>query len=336
MAAGLHTPAREGLWREGLADDADGWSMIGTSSRSNRTVALRIRHALPRLPWLVILLATAFVRAALAEPVPDTCAIHYPSDARIAWKCLKIEPHDTPTGLFGSHWQDVLRFNRIDRRHLYPGVRIKVPEEPRQVDAFTPMPKRYPAALADPKFILVNLTEQFLGAYAYGKLVLSFPIASGDNAKPALRTPVGLFKVTAYDRLHRSSVYDIAGTDKPYPMHYALRFFITPQGVADWIHGRDIPGYAASHGCIGLYDEQMQKQYYGYPRHPILEDARTLYEWAIAPHPDDGRFHEITDGPPVRIIGQAPNFPPRPGEGKKFPRLRRKSPFRATSPGAGR
>jgi hypothetical protein len=272
-----------------------------------------------RTRWLIALLGVAIVPTALAEPVPDTCAIQYPSDAGIAWTCHRIGRHDTLTGLFGSHWQDVLRFNRIDRRHVYPGVRIKVPEDLRRVDGFTPLPQSYPPAADDPKFILVNLTEQFLGAYGYGKLIMSFPISSGQNIHPALRTPDGLFKVTAYDPVHTSSLYDLADTDKPYPMHYALRFLITRRGTEVWIHGRDVPGYAASHGCVGLYDEQMQKQYYGYPRDPVLEDARTLYEWAIAPHPDDGRFHDLADGPVVQIIGHAPDFPPPRSKRAKLP-----------------
>jgi len=264
--------------------------------------------------WLTACLAVAFIPAAFAQPVPDTCEIHYPSDAGIAWTCHRIRRHDTLTRLFGSHWRAALRFNRIDRRHIYPGVRIKVLDDPRQLRHFTPMAKRYPPAAGDPRFILVNLTEQFLGAYAYGKLVMSFPITSGENANPARRTPDGTFKVTAYDRLHSSSLYTMANRSTLYPMHYALRFLITRGGSAVWIHGRDVPGYAASHGCIGLYDEQMQKEYYGDPRHPVLEDARALYEWAIAGHPDDGRFHELTDGPTVRIVGHAPDFPPRPAK----------------------
>ncbi len=244
--------------------------------------------------------------ASLAEPVPDTCAVHYPSDAAVAWTCHRVVRGDTPIGLFGPHWQDGLRFNRIDRRHLYPGVRIKLPLDPRQLRGFTPMPARYQAAAGEPRFLLVDLSEQFLGAYAYGKLVMSFPITSGSDSDPALRTPDGLFSVTAYDRLHRSSVYDMENTDKPYPMHYALRFYTTPQGVEVWIHGRDLPGRAASHGCIGLYDEAMQRQYYGVPRRPVLDDARRLYEWAIAAHPDDGRLHAIGDGPTVLIVGRAP------------------------------
>ena len=44
-------------------------------------------------------------------------------------------------------------------------------------------------------------------------------------------------------------------------MHYGLRFFIDKSvdtWPSYWIHGRDLPGYPASHGCIGLYDEEMQ------------------------------------------------------------------------------
>lgn len=290
-------------------------SNVCSGARGETRLALVRRFSLkgrtPLRAWLLALPAIALALAAFAGPVPDTCRIHYPSDATVAWRCRRIGRHDTLTGLFGSHWRGVLRFNRIDRRHVYPGVRIKVPVNLRQVHEFTPMPKRYPAAAGDPKFILVNLTEQFLGAYDYGRLVTSFPIASGMSAHP---TPDGLFKVTAYDRMHQSSLYDMEGTNRPYPMHYGLLFFTTPGGVTDWIHGRDVPGYAGSHGCIGLYDEQMQKEYYGDPRHPILEGARTLYEWAIGKHPDDGHFQELADGPPVQVIGQAPAFPPRPAK----------------------
>lgn len=260
----------------------------------------RLAHGL--LAWV----ASCSASMACANAVPDTCKIRYPSDAGIPWACHRVVRGDTLTGLFGPDWKDGLRFNRIDRRHVYPGVRVKVAIDPRQLRDFTPMPDRYEAAVPDPKFILVDLSEQFLGAYAYGKLVMSFPITSGAQADPARRTPDGLFRVTAYDPLHTSSLYDLEDGSAPYPMHYALRFLVTPQGRAVWIHGRDLPGYAASHGCIGLYDEAMQKQYYGIPSQPELDDARKLYEWAITGHPDDGRMHVITDGPPVLITGRAP------------------------------
>lgn len=285
---------------------------------------------------LLIVLGLIFAPAALAEPVPDTCAIHYPSDAGIAWTCHRFARRDTLAGLFGSHWQQVLRFNRIDRRHVYPGVRIKVPKDLRQVEGFTPLPAAYAPAAGDAKLILIDLTEQFLGAYAYGKRVMSFPITSGKNSVPALRTPDGRYRVTAYDRLHSSSLYDLADTDTPYPMHYALRFLVNIHGAAVWIHGRDVPGYAASHGCVGLYDERMQKQYYGYPAEPVLEDARALYEWAIAPRPDDGRFHDVTHGPTVLILGQAPDFPPPRTRRAKAPPAAKSASAGAQEPGCGK
>ncbi len=168
---------------------------------------------------------------------------------------------------------------------------------------FTPMPQEYPAAVGEAKFILIDLAEQFLGAYEYGRLVFSAPIATGekDNA-----TPAGEFVITAAHRHHRSSRYTIEKTTIPYPMNYALRFHTSRGGVAFWIHGRDIPGYPASHGCIGLYDEPMQTKYYGYPREPILEDARTLYNWVLAPLPEDEKYRILGSGPRVLIIGQAP------------------------------
>ena len=205
---------------------------------------------------------------------------------------------------FVDQWRDVLRFNRIDRRHLYPGFPLKVPKDMIDVAGFTPMPETYPEAAGEEKFILIDLSEQFLGAYEFGRLAFSSPIASGDKKN---KTPTGDFRIDAFSRDHVSSLYKIEKTNIPYPMHYALRFFTNRRGVDFWIHGRDVPGYPASHGCIGLYDEEMQKKYYRFPDKPLLEDAKTLYEWAISPAPDDGGFHLLKDGPRVLIEGE-PQF----------------------------
>jgi hypothetical protein len=101
-------------------------------------------------------------------------------------------------------------------------------------------------------------------------------------------------------------MYFIEKTEIPYPMNYGLRFYTTKKGVSYWIHGRDMPGYPASHGCIGFYDEEMQKKYYGYPKDPALKDAKILFEWVISPFVDDGKFHFLKDGPKMLIIGDAP------------------------------
>ena len=73
-----------------------------------------------------------------------------------------------------------------------------------------------------------------------------------------------------------------------------------------WIHRRDLPGYPASHGCIGLYNEPMQREQYDIPKEPELEDAKRLFEWVLGGEPDDDRMMHLPRGPRVHIIGQAP------------------------------
>jgi hypothetical protein len=221
----------------------------------------------------------------------------------IEWECRLLKKGETLESLFGDRWADVARFNRIDRRHAASGVAVKVPTDLNAITGFTPMAPIYPPAEAEAKFILVNLSEQFLGAYEFGLLVFSAPIAAGEQGN---ETPNGEFRITASHRLHRSSLYTIEDTAISYPMTYALRFHINREGVGYWIHGRDLPGTPASHGCIGLYDEVMQKDYYGVPQHPALADAKALYEWVIGPLASEQKRLVLEQGPTVRIVGRAP------------------------------
>lgn len=234
---------------------------------------------------------------------PSLCKIEHPSDNNIEWECHRLQKGETLEKLFGNRWKDVLRFNRIDRRHIYRGIYLKVPKRLDDIEDFSPMPVTYPPAEKDAKFILIDLSEQFLGAYDFGRLVFSAPVATGEGDNC---TPGGDYRITACDLRHISSLYFIEKTKKKYPMNYALRFYINKKGVEFWIHGRDLPGYPASHGCIGMYDEDMQKKYYKNPGKPLLEDARTLYEWVTAPVTDDTGFTVLKNGPRVRIIGHAP------------------------------
>lgn len=253
------------------------------------------------LVWAVVplcLLCTP--RWGAAKKIYNLCQISYPSDAAIPWECRTLKKGDSPLKLFGARWPEVLRFNRIDRRHFGSGLSLKVPRDLEALADFTPLPREYPEAALAEKYILVDLAEQYLGAYEYGQLRFSAPIASGGRETP---TPNGDFKITAYHRDHISSLYKIEKTDTPYPMHYALRFFTNPVGVDFWIHGRDVPGFPASHGCIGLYDEEMQHHYYQNPNKPILQDVISLYAWLIGPRPDSGNLTNLKDGPPVKIIG---------------------------------
>ena len=267
----------------------------------------------------IICLLLIFNSPALANSkIRSLCDISYPSDALIEWQCRKLKWTDTPAKLFKKSWQDVLRFNRMDRRHFLGGVSIKVPKPLEQVKDFTPLPAFYPEAAGEAKFILVDQSEMFLGAYEYGKLVFSFPAAVGIEGHPV---PSGSFRIDAADLMHESNLYYLEEVGRPYPMHYGLRFWVdksVENWPSYWIHGRDLPGYPASHGCIGLYDEEMQLEYYGdldrkvYKKlyreltEPFLEGAETLYRWVVDPRADPGTFHQIENGPPVLILGEPP------------------------------
>ncbi len=252
--------------------------------------------------------ATILILPFLAHAEPGAkpsgaCGITYPSDTTIEWECRTLRAGESLEKLFGGQWTDVARFNRIDRRHAQAGRSIKVPKQLYDLQAFTPLPLSYPSAEFDEQFILIDLSEQFLGAYEYGSLRFAMPIASGEVKNP---TPVGQFRLTAAHRAHESCLYMIEGTNRPYPMNYALRFYINREGVSYWIHGRDLPGYPASHGCIGLYDELMQKEQYGIPNEPELNDAKRLYEWVLGGEAEDDRLIQLPKGPRIYITGQAP------------------------------
>jgi hypothetical protein len=230
------------------------------------------------------------------------CSVIYPSDAGVPWRCDDLRAGETMMQVFGDRWIDVARFNRIDRRHAEEGVRLKIPEALGAIQDFTPLPNFYAAAEPFSKYLLVDLTEQFIGAYEFGWLRFSAPITSGEASN---ETPVGEFAVTAAHARHASTLYTIEGTAIPYPMTFALLFHETPAGVAYWIHGRDLPGVPASHGCIGLYDEMMQQEQYGTPAKPVLDDARRLYVW-VTGESDHHRLIRLHDGPKLRIIGSTP------------------------------
>lgn len=260
------------------------------------------------LGFIILFVSVFYCFPAFAgtHKIKSLCDIDYPSDNMVQWECRKLRRGDYPEKLFGRYWRDVLRFNRLDRRHFISGLWIKVPIRLEDIEGFTPLPETYPEAANEEKFILIDQSEMFLGAYEYGKLVFSFPVAVGIEGH---RVPDGEFRIDAVDRWHESNMYRVEDIGIPYPMHYALRFFVNKEEEgwpSYWIHGRDLPGYPASHGCVGLYDEQMQKDVYKSPRKVILEDAETLYRWVIDSHHDNGKFHRISYGPKVLIIGEPP------------------------------
>ena len=264
---------------------------------------------------LLVLLGLSCLPCVAAQKIQSLCQFHYPTDYLYEWECVKLTSKDSPYRIFGKLWRDGLRFNRLDRRHFLAGMSIKVPKRVEEIAGFNPMPETYPEADFERRFILVDQNEMFLGAYEYGRLVFSTPVAVGAEG---YRLQNGTYRVDAVDPWHESSLYPVEGTDRPYPMHYGLRFHIDkrPDGwTSYWLHGRDLPGYPASHGCIGLYDEEMQNEYYGEPARPTLTDAKRLYQWVLGDNLDSGTFQNVKYGPKVLIMGSPQTILPDPVNG---------------------
>jgi lipoprotein-anchoring transpeptidase ErfK/SrfK len=90
-----------------------------------------------------------------------------------------------------------------------------------------------------PLVIIISLHEQTLSAYRNGIRIARSSISSGRKGRT---TPAGVFTVLEKEVTHYSNKYHHA------PMPYMQR--LTWQGIA--LHGGDLPGYPASHGCIRL------------------------------------------------------------------------------------
>jgi L,D-transpeptidase catalytic domain len=249
----------------------------------------------------------------------DLTRVEYPSLAEVEWTPRFILPHETLESIYGDDWVTVARFNRVDRRHVYPGMTIKEPVDMEAAKNYTPMPPEYEPAKGHEKYILINISEQWLGAYENGKLKFSMPAATG---KASTKTPNGVFQVSARHQNHSSSLYQTDAGDEQYPMDNAVRFHIDENSVAYWIHARDLPGRPASHGCVGLFDEAMQNRVYGFPDKPVLLDSEKLYDWAVGEdeYEDDlGEQEELEEGPVVEIIGDNPVYQQFPVKNQSTP-----------------
>ena len=95
------------------------------------------------------------------------------------------------------------------------------------------------AASTGPLFVVINLASQRAMVYRDGVLIAASTISTGTKDR---ETPTGVFPILEKQLVHRSKTYDNA------PMPYMQR--LTSKGVA--LHAGNLPGYAASHGCIRL------------------------------------------------------------------------------------
>ena len=86
---------------------------------------------------------------------------------------------------------------------------------------------------------IVSLRNQRITVYDANGWILRAPVSSGQKGR---ETPAGIFSVIQKEADHYSNIYDDAF------MPHMQR--ITWSGIA--LHGGQLPGYAASHGCVRM------------------------------------------------------------------------------------
>jgi hypothetical protein len=96
--------------------------------------------------------------------------------------------------------------------------------------------------------MIISLPDQTLSVYRNGVRIAYSSISSGVKGRS---TPAGVFTILEKEVTHFSNKYHHA------PMPYMQR--LTWEGVA--LHGGDLPGYPASHGCIRLPREFAKRLY---------------------------------------------------------------------------
>ncbi len=177
----------------------------------------------------------------------------------------------------------ICRVNRVDEKNFWLQNFIKIPLNFEKGIQWSPLPQRYLEAEQYEKYILISIKNQFLGAYERGNLKMHFPISSGTEKHP---TPIGKFKIFAKEVNHKSSLYkDKKG--RPIKMPWAIAFhigFYNGQWIVTWIHGGELPGYPASHGCVRLFEE----------------DAKILFLW-LFPNNKNENYEYVKNGTPVEV-----------------------------------
>lgn len=158
--------------------------------------------------------------------------------------------------------------------------------------------------------IVAVLDIQRIYVFDKGELVAFSTISSG---KKGHATPPGTFKILQKNEKHFSNIYNNA------PMPYMQR--LTWDGIA--LHAGQIPGYAASHGCIRL-PMAFAKALFGITKMDqtvmVLSDLNS-----VAPPPE-----ETPPAPPGSEAGTA--MPPAPEAGPATPPAPEAAPTEPAAP----
>lgn len=179
------------------------------------------------------------------------------------YHCHKVTRQESWSSLFPSDkTRDLVK--RLNRQNVFltEGMVIAVPDHVERLSLLelSPFP-RYRRPFAEP-YILLNLKQQAFAAYdATGELVLWGPISSGAHAcleeGQSCDSPRGDFRIIrkeGADCVSKTYPVKLNGQKGGGEMAYCMYFH---KGYA--LHAsEDLPGFAASHGCIRLFSEDAR------------------------------------------------------------------------------
>ena len=176
---------------------------------------------------------------------------------------------------------EVLKVNRVDFAHVRAGDSLVIPDHLREMPAtdslrHSPFPLAAPVINSLPQLLLVSLRVQAFGAYEHGKLLRWGPVSTGRKEMP---TPVGLYHVNWKDQERVSTENE----------EWLLTWYMNLDNLSGLsLHQYSLPGYAASHSCIRLLEE----------------DARWLYSWVEQWRLTPDSTAVLREGTPVVIYGK--------------------------------
>ena len=170
----------------------------------------------------------------------------------------------------------VLGLNRIDKKFVRKGRTIIIPDTFSDWMDYSPFPKQIESLQTISKIILVSQEIQAFGAYENGILVRWGPVSTGKKSTP---TPPGLY----HTNWKGKSVTSTVDPTWIMPWYFNLQNI---EGIS--MHQYELPGYAASHSCVRMREE----------------DAFFFYGWADQWKLSNDHQSVVENGTPVIIFGE--------------------------------
>ena len=198
-----------------------------------------------------------------------------------ASRTVLVEPEDT---LLDVAYRHRLGFEAVAR--LNPGVDAWIPDPGTVVE----LPTRYVLPNAEPSGLVINVPEMRLYDFTVGPEPEIFAIAIGDAFDPTL---LGEFRVGAkrtdpawyvpksiLDERPGQPLVVPAGPDNPLGSRW-----MTIGNTTYGIHGTNVRwsiGRLATHGCVRLYEDEVQRLYERIPSGTPLQILYQPHKWGRA------------------------------------------------------